>query len=288
MGTNYSSQQVKTTTKVINDSLSKVVTDINNRTDTNIRTDQSVVVDMEGASLKGCPVTVSQNANLAANVMMQATNQVSSDLSTDILTSVQDTISQSLDQVNEDLNLGQTNVAKVQSDANEYVETNIQSIVENSINNIMSVSAGGGQNILFKAKYLTCNNSPITLTQDLTIDTVAQNVSQSILEQVVSNTSVSDVVSEVDQQVSQKNAGLNLGILFLILIVGGVIFLLMKFAPGGTSSGSGSTVMSKFKNLSTSKKMIILFAGFLIIALISLAIYVAVTGNNPLLPNSAK
>jgi hypothetical protein len=301
MGTNYSQQVSENTQKVVNNVLTTVTNRIGN-SNTNLGSIYaSIDFDISGGYLNNCPITISQTSKLSATVLLDVKSQVTNDVMNEITNQLTTQIEQALQQTNSGINFGQANTAVTRNKIQQQVETIMKTALETSISNTLTNDQRITQNIYFRARNLTCKNSPINVTQESILETVSTMTADTTVENIVKNSVMNDILADIKQTTAQVNKGIDFGIglVIALLAVAGFFFIpkLLKGMKGSGDGGGGGgqvamdprtqalTFVKKHKGKITLAS--VLFA-FLIGMLIWLALIKAGIAPNVFMPAIAK
>jgi hypothetical protein len=304
MGSNYSQQVSKNTQKVLNNVLTSVTNKIGNE-NRNLSTAYTRIdFDISGSYLDNCPITISQDSKLSATVMLDAKSAVTNDVMTEITNQLATQIDQALRQTNSGINFGQANTSVTRSDIQQQVETIMKTALQTSINSTLTSNQNITQIIYFRARNLTCKNSPITVTQTSLLELVSTMTSDITLENIVKNSVMNDIMAKVSQTTEQVNKGIDLGlglVLLAIALVGAVFILpkILKKGGGGGSTEGGNIQDALPKDLRTramafikKHKVSIAIVSVLLAILIGIGIWLALIkagiAPNVFLPDIAK
>lgn len=113
---------------------------------------------------------MTQTGKATAGAIGDFSNGLSNQLTSDLTASLNETVANTLTQLNDGLNLGQTNVSSLITETQSYVEQNIQSLVEQSISNTVSTTGATDQHATLNMRGTYCEDSPVTLDQDTVIE----------------------------------------------------------------------------------------------------------------------
>jgi hypothetical protein len=233
MGNNFSDQLVKQTQTIVSQALTDVANNVDNSNYSNVRIWQSVDLDVTGADMNRCKVTIAQDGNLASEQFMQATTEVQNEVATRIQSDLATLVTQTLDQVNKSIPIGAVNRAKVESDIRQSVTNLIKTNIKTNINNLLYHTDQTQQNVKFRARYFKCRNSPISINQASIIDSMSSSTASNVITNIVKTESVAGIKADIDQKVKQANTGLDLSFIFILLILGLIAFLyfILKHNP---------------------------------------------------------
>jgi len=303
MGSNYSQQVSKNTQKVLNNVLTSVTNNIANE-NRNLSTAYSRIdFDISGGYLDNCPITISQDSKLSATVMLDAKSAVTNDVMTEITNQLATQIDQALRQTNSGINFGQANTSVTRSDIQQQVETIMKTALQTSINSTLTSNQNITQIIYFRARNLTCKNSPIKVTQTSLLELVSTMTSDITLENIVKNSVMNDIMAKVSQTTEQVNKGIDLGlglVLVAIALVGAVFILPKILKKGGGGSTEGGNIQDALpKDLRTramafikKHKVSIAIVSVLLAILIGIGIWLALIkagiAPNVFMPDIAK
>ena len=216
-GGNESEQVTKSVTETINNVLSEFSTTISNQV-TNTQTGvQEMRPNFDNATLTGCEINLSQTMQNTMSALSSLDNSQLTDLSNQLTNKLQETLEQQNEQIVQGLALGKNSNKQV-LDTTTITENNIKSIIENTIENMITNDNSGLQINMASFKSLTCDNSTINITQGMVLEQISQNMASTIVENVVDNEALNDVKKDAAQSSTQKNEGLSFGIFGLCFL----------------------------------------------------------------------
>ena len=223
MGGNNSKQLMDDSTKIVNESLMKVSTNIKESTSSSASSTQVMNVRLTG-DLNCTNVSLKQVSSVILNVINNSKSEVSNELAAEITDKISEKLSQAAEQKNSGLNLGQVNSAELQTMMNTYIKNSMTSIIENNISKMFSQSSDGTQQINFDATNINCEN--LNIDQDMVIQQISENIVSDAVSNAIKHVASTDVAKEASQKTEQTNEGLTLfGGGFIIILVLAGIFL---------------------------------------------------------------
>jgi hypothetical protein len=223
MGGNISKQLMDDSTKIVNESLMKVSTNIKESTSSSASSTQVMNVRFTG-DLNCTNVSLKQVSSVILNVINNSKSEVSNELAAEITDKISEKLSQAAEQKNSGLNLGQVNSAELQTMMNTYIKNSMTSIIENNISKMFSQSSDGTQQINFDATNINCEN--LNIDQDMVIQQISENIVSDAVSNAIKHVASTDVAKEASQKTEQTNEGLTLfGGGFIIILVLAGIFL---------------------------------------------------------------
>jgi type IV pilus biogenesis protein CpaD/CtpE len=233
MGTNFSKQLVDQTQTIISQALTDITTNVDNSLYGNVGSWQRIDMDLTGANIKRCPITVGQDSQVASEILSQADTTVANDVSQRLEGTLEALVAQTLDQVNKSIPLGANNSADVRTKITQSVNQLLKTSLVTNINNLMYTTTGNNQIVNFRGRYLLCRNSPITINQTSVIDAVSRSTATNVVTNIVKNEAAAGIKAEVDQKVKQANTGLDFGFIFIILalVAFAVLYFFFKHNP---------------------------------------------------------
>ena len=182
MGTNVSTQNIKSMTNTINKTLTNVSQNFST-TATSINTSRQdmelIIGEATGCSFK---LTQDSRSNLAA--MSKFSNEISNEVANQLKNTLKEEIAQIVKQKNEGINFGQTNVSALNTISNTYLENNIENIIKTSISSTISNTVDSEQKIKITIGKLTCpsDNSSFIVSQEMIIEQISTNIVNNLVK----------------------------------------------------------------------------------------------------------
>ena len=256
-GENEVSNTNKQTTDVITNSLSSISNDLTNEIRQDVTASQKMNIQAGNITLSGegteCNIKATQDMAIGVHSVLSAVTSLDSTQMADLATKVSNSQSQQLEQVNKKLNLGNSNKAEVDNEIRTHIESNMESIVSNSIMNMNMTTVSTSQENIVKLGDITamdgakCN---LEFNQNMALDIVSEQMSDQAASSLQSLKSYSDVANKQTTAISQLNEGIepmassgsscgSCIISVIAIVAGGLLPLLV---PGG-GGDEGEEVM---------------------------------------------
>jgi hypothetical protein len=256
-GKNEISNTNKQTTDVITNSLSSISNDLTNEIRQDVTAAQKMNIQAGNITLSGegteCNIKTTQDMAIGVHSVLSAVTSLDSTQMADLATKVANSQSQQLEQVNKKLNLGNSNKAKVDNEIRTHIESNMESIVSNSIMNMNMTTVSTSQENIVKLGDITamdgakCN---LEFNQNMALDIVSEQMSDQAASSLQSLKSYSDVANKQTTAISQLNEGIepmassgsscgSCIISVIAIVAGGLLPLLV---PGGGDKGQAEMV----------------------------------------------
>lgn len=244
-GENEVSNTNKQTTDVITNSLSSISNDLTNEIKQDVTAVQKMNIEAGNITLSGegteCNIEATQDMAVGVHGVLSAVTKLDSAQMAELSTKVSNSQSQQLEQVNKKLNLGNSNKAEVDNEIKTHIESNMESIVSNSITNMNMTTVSTAQENIVKLGDITamdgakCN---FKFNQNMALDIVSEQISDQTSTSLQSLKSYSDVANKQSTAISQLNEGIepmassgssgSSCIISVIAIVGGGLLPLLK------------------------------------------------------------
>jgi hypothetical protein len=115
----------------------------------------------------------------------------------------------------------------------------MKTALQTSITSTLTSDQNITQIIYFRARNLTCKNSPINVTQTSLLELVSTLTSDITLENIVKNSVMNDIMAKVSQTTEQVNKGIDLGLGLVLGLVALIlaVFIIPKALKGGGGGG---------------------------------------------------
>ena len=254
-GENEVSNSNKQTTDVITNSLSSISNDLTNEIRQDVTAVQKMNIEAGDITLSGegteCSIKATQDMAIGVHSVLSAVTKLDSAQMAELSAKVSNSQSQQIEQVNKKLNLGNSNKANVDNEIKTHIESNMESIVSNSIKNMNMTTVSTAQENVVKLGDITamdgakCN---FEFNQNMALDIVSEQMSDQTSTSLQSLKSYSDITNKQTTAISQLNEGIepmassgsSCGscIISVIAIVAGGLLPLLK--PGGDSEESAA------------------------------------------------
>lgn len=214
-GENEISNTNKQTTNVITESLSSISNDLTNEIRQDVAASQKLKITAGNITLSGegteCDIKATQDMAVGVHGVLSAVTSLDSTQMAELATKVANSQSQQLEQVNKKLNLGNSNKAKVDNDITTHIQSDMKSIVENSITNMNMTTVSTAQENIIKLGDITamdgakCN---FEFNQNMALDIVSEQMSDQVTSSLQSLKSYTDVSNKQSTAISQLNEGI--------------------------------------------------------------------------------
>ena len=205
----------KQTTDVITNSLSSISNDLTNEIRQDVTAVQKMNIEAGNITLSGqgteCTIKATQDMAVGVQGVLNAVTKLDSQTNGGIVTKVSNSQSQQIEQVNKKLNLGNSNKANVDNEIKTHIESNMESIVSNSITNMNMTTVSTAQENIVKLGDITamdgakCN---LEFNQNMALDIVSEQISDQTSTSLQSLKSYSDVTNKQTTAISQLNEGI--------------------------------------------------------------------------------
>lgn len=239
MGANQSTSMTEILNQASVDVFTKMSSSIQNNSKCGSTTVQSISLLNEGVLNCGTTLKLANTAESTVKCLANFSNNVDSNIANQVSTDLNNKIKELIEQANEGLNLGQFNSVDSQTKIENVINTNMSSIISNSIKNNFENFQTTDQNITFVNRG-TINAGSCELTNEAITKIFAESFSDNVVKSVVDNVSDTSITSEIDKKISQKNVGLSFDLIMLGIIAAcviGVYLLLQKLLMLGIIIG---------------------------------------------------
>jgi hypothetical protein len=248
MGTNVSVQDNVSITDIVNTNLTQISNDIDNGIVASATSNQTFNVTARGIRTKG-DFNASQKTNMSMNAILNTNSKLSADLANQVTNQIEKKLKNDLEQVNKDLNIGQTNIAKTKNETVSKIKNNLSQIIKTGINNTVQSTTSGVQAFFVDLEFADIGGN-VNLGQESQIATVAKSISETIAEAAVKNVTETVDKTALENTVKQKNAGVDIMafasiFLVIVLVVGGGALYLMPNNPLTAMLSRGATTPPK-------------------------------------------
>jgi hypothetical protein len=260
MGSNVSTQAIEQSQHIIKSTLNTQNTGSDSTLKCDANAKQTITVGSGGDMKMGgdCKINIGQKSTVSLSCTMKASQQVKTQQGAQATAQLKAMASQKITEANKKLNLGQSNVSVVHSKSDQYLDDNVQNIVNSTIKSTINSSANASQTIDLNFKNLECDGGTLDISQD----GILNSISKSSASQLVAGWQKAvgeDVVSALSTQEGKlTNSGVSLSIIFVIIgiVVLGVLGLFVYFittsektavkgATGLANAASNVTTLSK-------------------------------------------
>ncbi len=256
---NESKTEINVLNENINEIVANILTTFNQNTVVNVST--TSVFDVGPCAELDCQGDVSFNNDTkkTTQVFSEIDAQQLTDLSNQVTEEVTSKLQQTLEQSNSWLATGK-NTAEAITNIENILKSSMESNIETSINNNVSIDASALSDFSFNGKVKS--DGACSLSSQQIIDTMSSTISASIIDTLMKNDVSREVLTEASIAVKQENKGIAdfinslinalltgflapflpiIGI-FLLLVVGGFVFSTLKGFLGGNEEEGGEYV----------------------------------------------
>lgn len=238
MGSNASTQSNIVNSTTVNESITKVISDVTNSISASSTSYQNIDIKSNGLVLMG-DFKVRQIADVGLKALLNSDVKVMSDISNQLTTKIKNDLDSKMKQANEQLNIGQVNVGVINTSLNTNIKTLVDQSIKTSINNIVSSVSASNQ-----VQTISFNNDTIYGNVDLSQEGIVKNISENIsktLETTIAKTiSDSDTSNSIKNAVEQFNKGIDVFAIAGMVVIGiGLVLcitLVGKYATGSTAA----------------------------------------------------
>lgn len=292
MGTAVSTQKQEQITEVLQKSMNKTVKKIENSTKTSNKIIQNMGISVNG--LHGCSLRIAQDSKISVKTITENSADISNKMSNETTAKINAILAQDSTQKSTGVALGLTSVSNQSIKSNSLTNSDIQTIIEDTIKNSIEQDEIIGQTMNIGIKNSSCGkNGVYELTQKAMIDSLSNSMSDAILKTVSENKAAAEATTSLAQKAVNSIEGLGgMAIFFIIIalaIVGAMVGcavqpeicgpLMSSLGIGKSSSSSNNTASNDGKPsdissfLSKYKIPIGIGVFVLLIIIISLVIY---------------
>lgn len=223
MGTNVSKQSMESITAITNQTMNNISTTIESGASTNLRTSQRLYINQGDIDTGGGDYNVTQSSNIVLSTIVNNQTQLSNDLTSSLMTQIRKELDTQIKQANEDLNLGQTNIAVQDTLTNTDIKNIISTSVNTTIRNTVQQTSENEQELNIRTLKLQTHGGDVNITQDLIIKAMAENISSNIVKNVIKSTITNEVAEKIKMMADQLNKGIDILAMFTVFIVIAVI-----------------------------------------------------------------
>lgn len=252
-GENESVNTHESNTESITDMLSSISNKLENKVKTDVTALQKISLEEGDAIVDGpgskCETIINQDMKVGVHSALTAVTELSTTQMAELAEKIATNQTTAIEQVNEKLNLGQSNLSEVNSRINNHLQANMANIVENSIENSNITTVSTSQNIVYKAGDCIATGGGEVLrefNQNMVLDVVAEQISDQAITSLQSLEVYRDVTNEQSAEIRQRNTGIepimssssSCGSCIISLVILFALGLLPKLIPNFSSSGS--------------------------------------------------
>ena len=238
MGSNASTQSNIVNSNTVNESITKVISDVTNSISASSTSYQNINIKSDGLVLMG-DFKVRQIADVGLKALLNSDVKVMSDISNQLTTKIKNDLDSKMKQANEQLNIGQVNVGVINTALNTNIKTLVDQSIKTSISNMVSsVSASNQvQTISFKNDTIYGN---VDLSQEGIVKNISENISKTLETTIAKTISDSDTSNSIKNAVEQFNKGIDVFAIAGMVVIGiGLVLcitLVVKYATGSTAA----------------------------------------------------
>jgi hypothetical protein len=263
MGTNISKQSTESITDITNQTMNNISTSINTGSSSYLRTNQRLYINQGMVDTGGGDYNVSQSSNIVLSTIINNTTSLSNDLSTSLMSQIRKELDTQIKQVNEDLNLGQTNIAIQDTLSNTDIKNIISTSVDTTVSSTVTSDSQNEQELHIRNLGIKTRGGDVNISQSSIIEALAKNISSNIVENVISSVVSNEVSEKITMKADQLNKGIDIFAMFAVFVIIAVIGLggFAYLRTGGIARAaersvdkSGDIVVSKISDLDLSSK----------------------------------
>lgn len=230
MGTNVSKSTYENEKQVIQSSVNKVLNKFRVETSQSSGSVNKVIVRPKNVKMKCGSLTasISNKVNLGAlsNLDFQSASQLTGKLSAKVGT---DLVKRMVQQ-NEDLNLGQTNVATDSTKVKTLINNSMKNVVKNEISNSMTQSTTMKNTVIFEPEFSDFDIAgECSFSVKQVVDMVADNVTTGIMQNIMDNKAVTEIMDRYKLEMDQSNKGVDPFGFIKYIAIAVVSFLVIVF-----------------------------------------------------------
>lgn len=245
MGSNQSTSSSTSISEILNTSITEHTQSTRDSLQQRLQMSQTQNIRVGDIDINGdCRFSVNQTMTAELSATLQALHNMSSDTISSISADVAQQLETRLTQVNEELNLGQSNEASSSSYTRNSIENAIRNTQEQMSETFMDMGAVMNQEQDIELGNIKCTGSgEIELNQTMVIDMFASQVSETLFSATSDNQALASAAQSITTSIEQKNKGVDVmascvtSIIVIIIICACFIILPLM---GGLSSGKDS------------------------------------------------
>jgi len=238
MGSNASTQSNIVNSNTVNESITKVVSDVTNSISASSTAYQNINIKSDGLVLMG-DFKVRQISDVGLKALLNSDVKVMSDISNQLTTKIKNDLDSKMKQANEQLNIGQVNVGVINTALNTNIKTLVDQSIKTSISNMVSSVSASNQ-----VQTISFNNDTIhgnvDLSQEGIVKNISENISKTLETKIAKTISDSDASNSIKNAVEQFNKGIDVFAIAGMVVIGiGLVLcitLVGKYAIGSTTA----------------------------------------------------
>jgi len=219
MGTNISKTDNTSLTNAINNSISEVQTDVENKVTSSSYSYQDLDIDI--GYVKSDTFKVVQISDVTTKALLHSDTEIVSALATKLSNKAAADLSASLDQTNKDLNFGATNVGITRQIINNNTINNMNSMIKNGIKNASVVVTTVNQEM--KVRIGHAEIKKFEITQESIIKSISESIASAIVKSTAETIASNESTAKLKSIVKQKNEGLDIMAFMSLVAVGFVV-----------------------------------------------------------------
>lgn len=223
MGANSSVQKQTSISKIVNNQLNKVITNLKNELQSDTIINQVMRVNFENMKVDGS-VTLSQNSRIDIKMLTKIDSSHANQMANDVQNQIFNKLKQNLKQENDGFNFPfQVNSNVQETRIENYLENNLENIIETTIDNKISYTQNANQELIVTMKNVEVGRN-LSIDQTLVFKSISDSIAKTIVDNTLTNKSKNEAISEMLNDASQKNTGLTLAFgLVILLLIGGLL-----------------------------------------------------------------
>ena len=184
MGLNISTQIDENVQKIVSDTLNEQTSNTDNSLDCMAEQTQVLNIGGKEATISltnKCKMSIRQESNVKLDCIIKATKETNMKQSSEAIDKLKSLAKQKLEQENEGINLGQINISSAVSKSDQYIEKNLQNIMNSVVNNALKVDVNASNTINLDFKNFDCDGAELDISQSGVIKNIAKVVSKELI-----------------------------------------------------------------------------------------------------------
>jgi len=254
MGAQVSTQVANVTTKVVNKSMTNLVSKSTSSSKAVMLNVNEIDIDASRTELINCELNFNQKINAKQTATCMAKFQSLSDMQTQLTSALQSTAAQENEQTQQALSLSlgvSTGISNINTGIENYIETNITNETLNEVNANM-INANTLK--LKLGKKYNCKGKPLAANQEMIIEQTAALLTDAVIGNKLGTQTDSKGSSDLKTKNKMKQTGIQevigaLGMAIMLPLVICVVVIAIFVLPGlikGMGSKGGALKMLKF------------------------------------------
>ena len=239
MGSNASTQSNIVNSNTVNESITKVVSDVTNSISASSKSYQNIDIKTNGLVVIG-DFRVRQIADVGLKALLNSDIKVMSDISNQLTTKIKNDLDSKMKQANEQLNIGQVNVGVINTALNTNIKTLVDQSIKTSISNMVSSVSASNQVQTISFDPGTIIHGNVDLSQEGIVKNISENISKTLETTIAKTISDSDTSNSIKNAVEQFNKGIDVFAIAGMVVIGiGLVLcitLVGKYATGSTAA----------------------------------------------------